>query len=108
MQAHVAPKARLDFLNTRPPANYVAGLGCDATGFTTRPDIGPARAAPNLHDRYVVGGTPSAPAPDVGRGRGKGAGGDEDDNEDDAEEKGYDENQKFDEFEGNDIGLFDG
>ena len=34
------------FNNVPPPANYVAGLGRGATGFTTRSDIGPARAAP--------------------------------------------------------------
>ncbi|KAI3826694.1 hypothetical protein L1987_00746 [Smallanthus sonchifolius] len=45
MQAPVAPKNRLEFLNTRPPSNYVADLGRGATGFTTRSDIGPARAA---------------------------------------------------------------
>ncbi|XP_047971005.1 protein STABILIZED1-like [Salvia hispanica] len=103
MQAPVAPKARTDFLNTKPPPNYVAGLGRGATGFTTRSDIGPARAAPDLPDRSAAAiGAPGAPG--VGRGRGKGAG--EEEEEEEAEEKGYDENQKFDEFEGNDAGLF--
>ncbi|XP_078440246.1 pre-mRNA splicing factor-like protein [Wolffia australiana] len=109
MQAPVAPRAnRLEFLHTKPPQNYVAGLGRGATGFTTRSDIGPARAAPDLPDRSAaaappVGAPPAAPAA-AGRGRGKGAG--EDEEEEEAEEKGYDENQKFDEFEGNDMGLF--
>ncbi|KAG6541752.1 hypothetical protein Mapa_016764 [Marchantia paleacea] len=104
MQAPVLPKPRLDFLNTRPPPNYVAGLGRGATGFTTRSDIGPARAAPDLPDRAAttIGG---AGAPPVGAGRGRGKGGVEEE-EEEAEEKGYDENQKFDEFEGNDVGLF--
>lgn len=104
MQAPVAPnKARTDFLNTKPPPNYVAGLGRGATGFTTRSDIGPARAAPDLPDRSAAAiGPPGAPG--VGRGRGKGAG--EEEEEEESEEKGYDENQKFDEFEGNDAGLF--
>lgn len=102
MQAPGAPKARLEFLNTRPPPNYVAGLGRGATGFTTRSDIGPARAAPDLPDRSAVGG--AAPVSGVGRGRGKG--GAEEEEEEESEEKGYDENQKFDEFEGNDVGLF--
>ncbi|XP_020592456.1 protein STABILIZED1 [Phalaenopsis equestris] len=94
---------RYEFLNSKPPPNYVAGLGRGATGFTTRSDIGPARAAPDLPDRSVtaIGAAPAG----VGRGRGKGPGGEEEE-EDDAEEKGYDENQKFDEFEGNDVGLF--
>ena len=34
------------FENLQPPSNYVVGLGRGATGFTTRSDIGPARAAP--------------------------------------------------------------
>ncbi|GFS41109.1 pre-mRNA splicing factor-like protein [Actinidia rufa] len=103
MQAPVPPKARLEFLNTKPPPNYVAGLGRGATGFTTRSDIGPARAAPDLPDRSAttIGG---AGAAGVGRGRGKGPG--EEEEEEEAEDKGYDENQKFDEFEGNDVGLF--
>ncbi|KAF5201590.1 Pre-mrna-splicing factor [Thalictrum thalictroides] len=108
MQAPVAPKPRLEFLNTKPPANYVAGLGRGATGFTTRSDIGPARAAPDLPDRSAttIGGAAAVVGP-VGRGRGKGgAAAAEEEEDDDAEEKGYDENQKFDEFEGNDVGLF--
>ncbi|KAK3039574.1 hypothetical protein RJ639_027718 [Escallonia herrerae] len=104
MQAPVAPKARLEFLNTKPPPNYVAGLGRGATGFTTRSDIGPARAAPDLPDRSAAPiGAAAGPA-GAGRGRGK-PGGDEEEEEEN-EEKGYDENQKFDEFEGNDVGLF--
>jgi hypothetical protein len=31
---------RYDFLNSKPPRNYVAGLGRGATGFTTRPETG--------------------------------------------------------------------
>ncbi|KAK9448472.1 PRP1 splicing factor, N-terminal-domain-containing protein [Limtongia smithiae] len=38
---------RRDFLNEEAPANYVAGLGRGATGFTTRSDIGPAREGPS-------------------------------------------------------------
>ncbi|KAF0897948.1 hypothetical protein E2562_001646 [Oryza meyeriana var. granulata] len=88
--------ARCDFLNSKPPRNYVAGLGRGATGFTTHSDIGPARAAPDLPDR-------SAAAPAIGRGCGKPPGDDDDGGD---EEKGYGENQNFDEFEGNDAGLF--
>ncbi|KAH7861766.1 hypothetical protein Vadar_030596 [Vaccinium darrowii] len=104
MQAPVQPKARLEFLNTKPPPNYVAGLGRGATGFTTRSDIGPARAAPDLPDRSAAAVGAAGPA-GVGRGRGKGPGGEEEEEEEE-NEKGYDENQKFDEFEGNDVGLF--
>ncbi|KAK5946030.1 U4/U6 x U5 tri-snRNP complex subunit Prp1 [Knufia obscura] len=39
--------SRLDFLKQRAPENYVAGLGRGATGFTTRSDLGPARAGPS-------------------------------------------------------------
>ena len=39
--------SRLDFLKQRAPDNYVAGLGRGATGFTTRSDLGPARAGPS-------------------------------------------------------------
>lgn len=95
MQAPIIPKLRLD-LNLRPPPGYVAGLGRGATGFTTRSDIGPARAAPDLPDR--VPGVPAA-AP-----RKEEEEGEEEDEKD--KEKKYDENQKFDEFEGNDVGLF--
>ncbi|CAI9110615.1 OLC1v1010671C1 [Oldenlandia corymbosa var. corymbosa] len=104
MQQPPASKTRLDFLNTKPPPNYVAGLGRGATGFTTRSDIGPARQGPDLPDRSVIGVAPPG-APTPGRGRGKGGPGEEDEEEEN-EEKGYDENQKFDEFEGNDVGLF--
>lgn len=95
MQAPVPPKPRLEFLHTRPPPNYVAGLGRGATGFTTRSDIGPARAAPDLPDRSIG----AAPAPERAKD-------DDDEEEEEGGEKGYDENQKFDEFEGNDMGLF--
>ena len=36
-----------NFLDEPAPANYVAGLGRGATGFTTRSDIGPAREGPS-------------------------------------------------------------
>ncbi|KAG7615011.1 unnamed protein product [Arabidopsis thaliana] len=101
MQA-APPKPRLDFLNSKPPSNYVAGLGRGATGFTTRSDIGPARAAPDLPDRSALA---TAAAPGVGRGAGKPSEAEAEDDEE-AEEKRYDENQTFDEFEGNDVGLF--
>ena len=44
------------------PTNYKAGLGRGATGFTTRSDIGPARAAAPEHGSRAAadrrGGTP--------------------------------------------------
>lgn len=43
-QANAAKHA---FLSMPAPANYVAGLGRGASGFTTRSDIGPARAGPS-------------------------------------------------------------
>ncbi|CAL0332905.1 unnamed protein product [Lupinus luteus] len=102
-QPPAAAKPRFDFLNSKPPPNYVAGLGRGATGFTTRSDIGPARAAPDLPDCSATGIGAIAAAPSVGVGRGKGG---EDEEEDEGEDKGCDENQKFDEFDGNDVGLF--
>ncbi|KAH7528301.1 hypothetical protein FEM48_Zijuj05G0058200 [Ziziphus jujuba var. spinosa] len=95
----ILPKPpRLDFLNSKPPPNYVAGLGRGATGFTTRSDIGPARAAaPDLPDR--------SSATTIGRGRGK-PGEEEEEEDEGGNDKRYDGNQKFDEFEGNDVGLF--
>jgi pre-mRNA-processing factor 6 len=50
------------------PANYVPGLGRGAVGFTTRSDIGPARA-PSAPDGAALPGPPAA-----GRGAGRGAG----------------------------------
>ena len=40
----MAPPRDTSFLTAKPPPGYVAGLGRGATGFTTRSDIGPARA----------------------------------------------------------------
>ncbi|KAL8506585.1 hypothetical protein ACS0TY_017473 [Phlomoides rotata] len=105
MQAPVPPKNRSEFLNTKPPPNYVAGLGRGATGFTTCSDIGQSRAAPDLPDRSAAAIGAVGPT-GIGYGRGRGKRGGEDEEEDESEEKGYDENQKFDEFEGNDAGLF--
>ncbi|XP_045789815.1 protein STABILIZED1-like [Trifolium pratense] len=87
----VSKSHRFNFLNSKPPSNYVAGLGRGATGFTTRSDIGPARAsAPDFPDKSTG----------VGRGREK------DLSTEEEEDDRYDENQEFDEFEGNDVGLF--
>mmetsp|Transcript_35641 Transcript_35641/g.55625 ORF Transcript_35641/g.55625 Transcript_35641/m.55625 type:complete len:924 (-) Transcript_35641:135-2906(-) len=41
---------RRNFNAQLPPANYVAGLGRGAAGFTTRSDIGPARAASEMSE----------------------------------------------------------
>jgi len=43
---HAGSRAAGKNFNSNAPINYVAGLGRGATGFTTRSDIGPARAAP--------------------------------------------------------------
>lgn len=40
--------ATKDFIGKPAPANYVAGLGRGAAGFTTRSDIGPARETQDL------------------------------------------------------------
>ena len=95
----IVPKPRIDF-NQKPPSNYVAGLGRGATGFTTRSDIGPARAAPEP-ERGPFGRGKGGPPGAASKGE-EGEG----DEEEGAKEAKYDENQKFDEFEGNDVGLF--
>lgn len=41
-----APGTKTDYNALKAPSNYVPGLGRGATGFTTRSDIGPARAGP--------------------------------------------------------------
>lgn len=92
MQGPVPPKSRPDPA-AKPPPGYVAGLGRGATGFTTRSDIGPARTAPDLPEK--VPGAPPRKDPE-----------EEEEEEGDDKEKSYDENQTFDEFEGNDVGLF--
>ncbi|KAH9727047.1 TPR REGION domain-containing protein [Citrus sinensis] len=83
-------RGRLDFLNSKPAANYIAGAGRGASGFTTRSDIGPARTAP---PSTIIGLPRLKPRDDDG----------EDDNDDDGN-NGYQQN--FDHFEGNDAGLF--
>eukprot|EP00897_Mesotaenium_endlicherianum_P009105 jgi/Mesen1/8222/ME000442S07492 len=97
MMAPVQPKTKLEILRMKAPPGYVAGLGRGATGFTTRSDIGPARATPDLPER-VIGAVPQ-----VKRDEEEEA---EDEDAEAGKEKKYDENQKFDEFEGNDVGLF--
>jgi pre-mRNA-processing factor 6 len=39
-----APTTKVDFNSLKAPSGYVPGLGRGAAGFTTRSDIGPARA----------------------------------------------------------------
>ncbi|GAX76424.1 hypothetical protein CEUSTIGMA_g3869.t1 [Chlamydomonas eustigma] len=68
------PGQKTDWNNVPVPQGYIPGLGRGASGFTTRSDIGPARAAVKLDDD---------------KGEGANA---EDDN-------------KFDEFMGNDAGA---
>ena len=77
------------------PAGYVAGVGRGALGFTTRSDIGPAAAArPPIGDRGAPG-TSSAAA------------GDKRKREEDEKNRAQSE-QQFDDFLGNDTGLFAG
>eukprot|EP00004_Rigifila_ramosa_P016167 TRINITY_DN3809_c0_g1_i1.p1 TRINITY_DN3809_c0_g1~~TRINITY_DN3809_c0_g1_i1.p1 ORF type:complete len:761 (-),score=160.81 TRINITY_DN3809_c0_g1_i1:574-2856(-) len=58
MAAANAAAVRRRFVETPAPANYVAGLGRGATGFTTRSDIGPMRSGPDL----PTPGMPAQPA----------------------------------------------
>jgi pre-mRNA-processing factor 6 len=61
----VGPKTAPTY-NIPAPSNYVAGIGRGAMGFTTRSDIGPARAAPTVD----FGAPPAGYV--AGRGRGMG------------------------------------
>ncbi|GIL57404.1 hypothetical protein Vafri_12583 [Volvox africanus] len=79
-----APTTKVDFNSLKAPSGYVPGLGRGAAGFTTRSDIGPARAG-GLD--ALKGGAPGS----------KGGG--------DNEEAALDDT-KFDEFMGNDAGVF--
>ncbi|GLC38459.1 hypothetical protein PLESTB_001727900 [Pleodorina starrii] len=79
-----APTTKVDFNSLKAPSGYVPGLGRGAAGFTTRSDIGPARAG-GLD--ALKGGAPGS----------KAGGGDEESALDDT---------KFDEFMGNDAGVF--
>ncbi|KAG2447955.1 hypothetical protein HYH02_006984 [Chlamydomonas schloesseri] len=78
-----APTTKVDFNSLKAPAGYVPGLGRGAAGFTTRSDIGPARAGGM---DALKGGAPGSKA-----GEGEDANLDE---------------TKFDEFMGNDAGMF--
>eukprot|EP00198_Chlamydomonas_reinhardtii_P003302 XP_001692638.1 splicing factor, component of the U4/U6-U5 snRNP complex [Chlamydomonas reinhardtii] len=77
-----APTTKVDFNSLKAPAGYVPGLGRGAAGFTTRSDIGPARAG-------GIDALKGAPGSKAGEG----------------EDPNLDEN-KFDEFMGNDAGVF--
>eukprot|EP00201_Polytomella_parva_P023821 CAMPEP_0175041554 /NCGR_PEP_ID=MMETSP0052_2-20121109/1986_1 /TAXON_ID=51329 ORGANISM="Polytomella parva, Strain SAG 63-3" /NCGR_SAMPLE_ID=MMETSP0052_2 /ASSEMBLY_ACC=CAM_ASM_000194 /LENGTH=748 /DNA_ID=CAMNT_0016304095 /DNA_START=7 /DNA_END=2250 /DNA_ORIENTATION=+ len=78
-----APVQKIDFNSLKAPSGYIPGLGRGAAGFTTRSDIGPARGA-------GPGDKPGAPGKTPGK---------------DDDEAAMDDT-KFDEFLGNDAGLF--
>ena len=52
--SRAANSEKVNFNAVPSPKNYVAGLGRGATGFTTRSDIGPARAAPDMPSHIDV------------------------------------------------------
>ena len=56
--ANLLPGQRVDWNHVPIPQGYVPGLGRGASGFTTRSDIGPARAAVKLNDDKVSIGCP--------------------------------------------------
>ncbi|EFJ46600.1 hypothetical protein VOLCADRAFT_62457 [Volvox carteri f. nagariensis] len=90
-----APTTKVDFNSLKAPSGYVPGLGRGAAGFTTRSDIGPARAG-GLD--ALKGGNPSSPLSfPFRKAPGSKAGGDNEEALDDT---------KFDEFMGNDAGVF--
>ena len=120
--------ARKRNFNIPAPSNYKAGLGRGATGFTTRSDIGPARAAAPEHGSRAAtdrqnnlnaqaegaksfGQAPSGYRAGVGRGAGNMIGGDKEDQKA-AKRSGHQEDDvandsNFDSWAGSSIGLFD-
>ncbi|WVQ77204.1 hypothetical protein IAR50_006887 [Cryptococcus sp. DSM 104548] len=65
---HIPKEVRYNFLNMAAPASYVAGLGRGASGFTTRSDIGPARAGPSaevVSEAQARRGEEDIPDPDA-------------------------------------------
>ena len=53
--AALVNKQRKHFIGMPSPLGYVAGVGRGATGFTTRSDIGPARAAAASAPPFIRG-----------------------------------------------------
>ena len=77
-RAVLPPGVKVDFNSLKPPPGYVPGAGRGAAGFTTRSDIGPSMPAPDMP--HEGGAKEETAAADV----------------------------KFDEFLGNDTGVFAG
>lgn len=76
------PGVKVDFNALKPPPGYTPGLGRGAAGFTTRSDIGPSMPAPDIPDARQSKAEEEAQQPDDGA--------------------------NFDEFMGNDAGVFAG
>lgn len=51
-----AAGSKVNYNALKVPSKYVPGLGRGATGFTTRSDVGPARAGPVGCDRVSTAG----------------------------------------------------
>ena len=72
MSTNFGPKTANTFAYQAPPANYVAGVGRGAMGFTTRSDIGPARpAAGQVVEAPLFGQAPAGYVAGQGRGMGE-------------------------------------
>jgi pre-mRNA-processing factor 6 len=113
------------------PSGYKAGLGRGATGFTTRSDIGPARAAAPEHgsraatdrqnalnnnassglaQKTEFGNAPAGYRAGAGRGAAAMIGGDKEDQQaakSGGKEDAVANDSNFDEWQGSTIGLFD-
>jgi pre-mRNA-processing factor 6 len=76
------PGVKVDFNALKPPPGYTPGVGRGAAGFTTRSDIGPSMPAPDI--------------PDARQSKAE------------EETQQADDGAKFDEFMGNDAGVFAG
>ncbi|PWN92058.1 hypothetical protein FA10DRAFT_265864 [Acaromyces ingoldii] len=95
---------KLAFLQQAPPANYVAGLGRGASGFTTRSDIGPAREGPSAETIAAARakrGLGPEDGDDTPSGRDRG-------DDDDGGERGDEEENDPNQDPENETGLFAG
>ncbi|CAK7269051.1 U4/U6 x U5 tri-snRNP complex subunit Prp1 [Sporothrix epigloea] len=86
-----------DFLNQRPPENYVAGVGRGATSFVTRSDLGPSHDGPTDEQMKAAIAKRSLQLQNKANGRET----KEDDKDDGADDERYQDPD-------NEVGLFSG
>ncbi|CAK7197578.1 U4/U6 x U5 tri-snRNP complex subunit Prp1 [Sporothrix eucalyptigena] len=86
-----------DFLNQKPPENYVAGVGRGATSFVTRSDLGPSHDGPTDEQMKAAIAKRSLQLQNKANGR---------DSKDDEKDDGADDDRYQD--PDNEVGLFSG